>query len=192
VNLGLLQRDLPNPIQGIKTAIVSLVPSATGPVTAFQTVIPSAVGGAASWATAAISSVIGDAVESINHKLPTSYSIGTKNICVGLGGQPSCTPIPSLEVVYVFGLSLILVSLASFILKFFLPFMGVLTLVLSVLGLVFFIVFAACVLLIGEIVSGLARSTIIQVEKGNLVPDSIGTLVCGIAWAIIGVIDVAL
>lgn len=117
-------------------------------VTTLEAVATSAGGGAASWATAAASSVIGDVVGTINYKLPTSFSIGTKDLCVEISGQSSCTRLSSLEIVLVFGMTLILISCVTFALKFFLPFMGISTLVLSILGLVFFIVFAACVMFI--------------------------------------------
>lgn len=157
-----------------------------------KSAIPTIVNGAASRATAAVSSVIDDATKRIGEVLPTGCSVGTKYVCVELSGQSSCVRMPSLEVVLLFGLSLTLVSFFTFALKFVLPLMGVFTLALSVLGLLFFVVFAASMIFIGEIAFVLADSEAIYVEKGMALPDSIGSLVCAILWVAIAVIELAL
>ncbi len=130
--------------------------------------ITSIAGGAASQVTATVSSVISDAISAetsvLGHIFATNYTVGTKYAYAA----SSCDQIPSLEVVLCFGVFITSVSAIAFALAFFLPLMKIFTLRLSMLTMLFFIVFAVCVVLIAELASLVARSTFFHVEKGDV------------------------
>ena len=139
-------------------------------------VITSVAGGVASQATAAASLVVSNAASLetsiVGEIFARNYTVGTKYACAA----SSCDKIPSLEVVLCFGLSITVLSVITFTLAFFLPFMKLVSLGCSMLATLFFIVFAACVVSIAEVASLVGSSTFFRVEKGEIFKESLWAL----------------
>ncbi|KAM7210616.1 hypothetical protein V8F06_014006 [Rhypophila decipiens] len=170
LSLGNTRRDLLGSVQTIAGEATN--------VGAITTV----AGGVPSQAIAAASSVISDAAVGgsvVGKIFAANYTVGTKYACAA----SSCDKIPSLEVVLCFGLLVNVMAAIAFTLAFFLPFMNdagkeklFVPLGCSLLSLLFFIVFAACVVSIVGVASLVGGSTSFRVEKGEVFKESLWAL----------------
>ena len=132
-------------------------------------------GSIATQATAALPSVVSDAASvatSVADRILGNSTAGIKYVCIA----SSCDQIHVLLVVLGLGLSITVLSAVALALTFFLPFMKFLTLGCSTLALLFYVLFAGCVVCIAEIASLNAVSTFFKATRGEVFPESLWAL----------------